>query len=69
MVNDAFDFFGKLSDERVAHNPCNYEIWKMLNYRCVPYKKKFIIAYLSLEKEIVICDFVPAKLLKQITTA
>ncbi len=37
--------------------------WKDLSYRCVLYKKKYIVAYLSQEKEIVICDFVAAKLL------
>jgi hypothetical protein len=56
FVNETFDFFEKISDDRVEHKPCSYEKWKLLLYRCVP--------YLSLQKEIVICDFVPAKLLK-----
>lgn len=38
--------------------------WKELQYRCVSYKKKYVIVYLNLQKEIVICDFVAAKLLK-----
>ena len=63
FVADAFQFFGKLSDERIEHKRCSYNRWKDLDYRCVPYKKKYIIAYLSQEKEIVICDFVAAKLL------
>ena len=37
-------------------------VLKDLDYRCVPYKKKYVVAYLSQEKEIVICDFVAAKL-------
>lgn len=64
FVNKAFDFFEKLSDERVEHKACTYSKWKALSYRCVPYKKKYIVAYLSQQKEIVICDFVLAKLLK-----
>lgn len=63
FVNETFDFFEKISDDRVEHKPCSYEKWKLLLYRCVPYKK-YVVAYLSLQKEIVICDFVPAKLLK-----
>jgi len=64
FVNEAFYFFEKLSDDRVEHKACTYDKWKALAYRCVPYKKKYIVAYLSLQKEIVICDFVLAKLLK-----
>ena len=63
FVDDAFHFFDKLSDERIEHKPCRYNKWKGLGYRCVPYKTKYIVAYLSQEKEIIICDFVSAKLL------
>lgn len=64
FVMDAFSFFENLSDERFEHKVCTYTRWLNLGYRCVPYKKKYIVAYLSLQKEIVICDFVAAKLLK-----
>ncbi len=64
FVNDAFNFFEKLSDERVLHKPCSYTEWKTLKYRCVPYKNKYIVAYLCHEKEIIICDFVSSKILK-----
>ena len=64
FVAEAFEFFHKLSDERIEHKPCTYNLWKWLDYRCVPYKKKYVVAYLSQQNEIVICDFVSAKLLK-----
>ncbi len=63
FVDDVFLFFEKLSDERVIHKPCGYSRWKDLEYRCVPYKRKYVVAYLSQEKEIIICDFVASKLL------
>ena len=64
FVDEAFAFFEKLSDEQLEHKPCNYNnVWKYLNYRCVSYKK-YVIAYLSQPDEIIICDFVAAKLLK-----
>ncbi len=63
FVEDAFLFFDKISDDRFVHKPCNYNRWETLGYRCAPYKKKYTVAYLSQEKEIIICDFVNAKLL------
>lgn len=63
FVDDAFLFFDKISDDRFVRKPCNYNRWETLGYRCVSYKKKYAVAYLSQEKEIIICDFVNAKLL------
>lgn len=63
FVDEMFHFFETLSDERIVHNPCKYKRWKALNYRCVSYKK-YVIAYLDLQKEIVICEIAPAKMLK-----
>ena len=63
FVNDALIFFENLSDERVEHKASTYNKWKDLGYRCVPYKKKYTVAYLSLQKEIVFCDFVASRLL------
>ncbi len=35
FVDQAFEFFRKLSNERIEHKPCTYNQWKNLNYRCV----------------------------------
>ena len=64
FVDEAFAFFEQLSGDRITHKPCTYSIWKWLDYRCITYKKKYVVAYLSQPNEIVICDFVSAKLLK-----
>ena len=63
FTDDTFLFFEKLSDERIIHKSCSYMRWETLGYRCVPFKKKYIVAYLSQDKEIIICDFVSSKLL------
>ena len=63
FVDEAFEFFGKLGDERIVHHPCSYPLWKVLNYRCITFRKKYIVAYLSFKNEIVICEFVPSKLI------
>lgn len=63
FVNEAFDFFGKLGDERATHRPCKHLAWQLLNYRCINFRKKYIIAYLDNSDEIIICDFALQKLL------
>ncbi len=63
FVYEAFQFFKKLADERIVHHPCAYPLWKNLSYRCITFRKKYIIAYLSFKNEIVICEFVPSKLI------
>lgn len=63
FVDDAFAFFDKISDDTIEYMICRNKVWKRLGYRCINYKKKYVIAYLSLKNEIIICDFVAGKLL------
>jgi hypothetical protein len=63
FIDNLFLFFEALSDERIEHRPCSYPNWNKLNYRCVTYRKKYVIAYCCLQDEIVICEFTAAKLL------
>lgn len=62
-VDDIFTFFEKLSVRNVKHRLCDYKKWEALDYSCINYKRKYVVAYLDLCEEIIICDFVPAKLL------
>jgi hypothetical protein len=62
FVDSAFEFFDRLSDKTIEHHPCTYPLWKNLNYRCVTYKK-YTVAYLCFKNEIIICEFVPSKLI------
>ena len=65
FVDDAFDFFDTISIDTVDNRICSYKRWIDLEYQCVSFKKKYVVAYLSLQNEIIICDFVVAKLLKE----
>ena len=65
FVDNAFKFFDTISIETVENRLCSYKRWKDLGYQCVSFKKKYVVAYLSLLNEIIICDFVVAKLLKE----
>ena len=63
FVDTAFQFFEKLGKTPVTYKPCSYTVWKELNYRCAPFRKKFMVAYLDLDDEIIICDFALQKML------
>jgi len=63
FVDDVFSFFRGLGDSRIKHKPCRFRIWKEEGFRCATFRKKYTVAYLDLEKEIVICDFAAHKLL------
>ena len=63
FIDESFKFFEKLSDSRVKHRPCSFEAWNLEGYRCATFKKKYVIAYIESEAEIIICDFAPQKFL------
>jgi len=65
FTDEAFQFFDTLADDRIEYRKCIYKKWRALDYRCVTYKKKYAIAFISGLTEITICDFVVAKLLKE----
>ncbi|MDQ3843233.1 MAG: type II toxin-antitoxin system RelE/ParE family toxin [Bacteroidota bacterium] len=63
FVDEVFTIFESLADDKIVHHPCRYKKWKEAGYRCVRFKK-YTIAYLESEKEIIICEFVASKLLQ-----
>ena len=65
FVDAAFIFFNKLSDGRIVHKPCSFSMWKKSGYRCAIFRKKFVVAYLDLNDEVIICDFVLQKLIRE----
>ncbi|MBK7885083.1 MAG: hypothetical protein IPJ81_15840 [Chitinophagaceae bacterium] len=65
FVDEAFIFFESLADTKVEYRFCTYKRWKALKYKCAVYKKKYVIAFISHDTEIIICDFVSSKLLKE----
>ena len=63
FVDEAFEFFNALADDRKLHHPCNHLPWRLLNYRCTNFRKKYVVAYLDNSDEVIICDFTLQKLL------
>ena len=64
FVDECFQFFEKLSNPKIKHRPCKNIVWKIQEYRCANFRKKYVVAYLDTEDEIIICDFTLLKLLK-----
>jgi hypothetical protein len=65
FVDNAITFFETLADDRIEYRKCTYKKWKALGYNCITYHKKYVVAFISLADEVIICDFVVAKLLAE----
>lgn len=63
FVDNAFSFFESLANDQITHRPCGYLPWRALTYRCATFRKKYTVAYIKFDTEIVICDFALTKLL------
>ena len=61
--DDVYDFFIQLSDTRKSYSFCREPSRKLLGYKCIAYKKKYTIAFIESEAEIIICEFIASKLL------
>jgi hypothetical protein len=66
FVGEAFQYFEKLGEDSIKHRPCKYLPWKIEGFRCVTLKKKFTIAFIDTQREIVIVDFSSVGILKSI---
>ncbi len=64
FIDEIFIVLNKISAPEVTYHPCTYRPWQELGYKCVSFRKKYLIAYLEFESEIIICDFSHAALLK-----
>ncbi len=60
--DDAYDFIFTLSKNIKSYPTCKEPIRAMLGYKCIPYKKKFTIVFIETDVEIIVCEFIPSKL-------
>lgn len=63
FVAEAFKFFQTLGGTQITHRPCKFVEWREEGYRCANFRKKYVVAYLDSEDEVIICDFAIQKLL------
>ena len=61
FTDAVYDFILKLADDRKSFAPCREPVKVMLGYKCVNYKRKYIIVFYESDAEIIICEFMAAK--------
>ncbi len=59
--DDAYDFIAKLGDSRKGYRICRDPERDLIGYKCIAYKKKYTIAFIELDTEIIVCEFIPSK--------
>src|SRR5437016_3142143 len=63
FTEDAYDYFIKLADTTRSYAVCREPERAALGYKCVPYKKKYMIVFIETESELIICEFISSKLI------
>ena len=62
--NDAvYDYFDYLANEHRNSATCREPIRAALGYKCVQFRKKYTIVFIESEIELLICEFIPSKLI------
>jgi plasmid stabilization system protein ParE len=64
FVDRAYSFFERLGDPKIRHRPCSNLVWSAQGYRCATFRKRFVVAFVDNEDEIIIADFAVSRLLK-----
>lgn len=63
FVDAAYDFFMKMADKRKSYPICREPDRATMGYKCIPYKKKYTIVFIETEHNLIICEFIPSKLI------
>jgi len=62
--DDAYDFIDHLADEMVVHSLCKEPVRNLLGQKCKTFKKKYTVVFFESDHELIICEFLPSKLIK-----
>jgi len=63
FADSVYDYFVRLADTRKSYSVCREPMRAAAGYKCVPFKKKYTIVFIEADTEIVICEFLPSKLI------
>lgn len=64
FTDSIYDYFIKLADARKSFAACRDPQRAIIGYKCVPFKKKYTIVFLETDTELIICEFIPSKLVR-----
>ena len=59
--DEVYDFIEKLGDNRKGYRACREPERDLLGYKCINFRKKYTIAFIELEAEIIVCEFILSK--------
>jgi hypothetical protein len=62
-ASSIYDFFETMADNQKSYPLCREAGRALLGYKCIPFKRKYTIVFIENEKEIIICEFIPSKLI------
>ena len=63
FTDEAYDFINALADGRHIHSPCKEPLRNLLGQKCKTFKKKYTIVFFEDEEDIIVCEFIPSKLI------
>jgi len=63
FIDSVYDFFLNIADETKSYAVCKEPVRASAGFKCVPFKKKYTIVFIEADTEIVICEFLPSKLI------
>lgn len=63
FTDRVYDFFLQLGNTLKAYPICREPKRAKLGYKCIPYRKKYTIVFIESETELIICEFIAAKMI------
>lgn len=58
-----YDFLEQLSDDTKSYKKCAEEVRSALGWKCVQFSRKYTVAFIEAQTEIIVCEFIPSKLI------
>lgn len=63
FTDSVYDYFARLADTRKSYSVCREPLRAAAGYKCVSYKRKYTIVFIESDAELIICEFLPSKLI------
>ncbi len=58
-----YDFIEKLADTRKSYPLCRDAERAIFGFKCISFNRKYTVVFIETDQEIVVCEFVPSKLI------
>jgi hypothetical protein len=63
FANEVYDFLDKLAIATRTYSSCRDPDRSLLGFKCISYKRKYTIVFIESDQELLICEFIPSKLI------